>query len=343
MNNQKSELYFLFFLLAVVFVLTFFIFKPFLYILILALIFTIIFSSIHKKVLYLTHQNKGLAAFLTTVLVIIVIIIPFVFLIIQMFREAIVLYSAVAGNGGLADLSVFVASKLQGLEKFIPVSVNFSFSVDQYLKQGLDWLIQNIGFFFSNIIYTVGSSIIFLFALYYLFKDGKKLKESIITLSPLKDVYNEKIFSKLTLFINSVVLGSLLIAIIQGILAAIGFFIFGIPNAVFWGSLAAVAALIPGIGTSLIIIPAVIFLFFKGNMFYTIGFLIWGFTAVILVDNVLKPKFLQRGMLIHPFLILLSVLGGIVFLGPIGFLLGPLILGLFFILLEIYSSIHKDN
>lgn len=343
MKTQKNEIYFLIILLTIIFILTFFVFKPFLIPLILAIVFTTVFSSIHKKILYITKQNKGLAALITTLLVIVIVITPLVFLCTQIFKEATVLYSSIANNGGLTNLSGFITSKLHSLEKIIPIPIDLSFSVNEYLKSVLNWLINNLGALFSNVISMMGSSLIFLFALYYLFKDGKQLKESIISFSPLKNSYNDAIFTKLELAINSVIIGSLLIAIIQGIFVAIGFTIFGIPNPVLWGSVAMLAALIPGIGTSLIVVPAIIFLFFKGNMLYTVGFAVWGFTAVSLIDNVLKPKIIQKGMMIHSFLILLSVLGGIIFLGPIGLLLGPLILDLLFVLLEIYSSIQKDN
>ena len=343
MNNQKTELYFLFFLLAISFVLTFFIFQPFLYALLLAVIFTTVFAGIHKKILDVMHQNKGLSALLSTILVGVIVITPLYFLITQMFREATGVYASVANNGGLSGLSEFITAKVQGFSTFIPNLTNFSFNADQYVKNILDWLLQNLGFIFSHAISIAGSAVIFIIALYYLFKDGKELRESIVKLSPLENAYNEKIFSKLSLAIKSVVMGSLLIAVIQGILASVGFAMFGIPNVALWGSVTAIAALIPGFGTPLVIIPAAIFLFFKGNILATVGFLIWGLATGGIVDNFLKPQFIKRGMLIHPFLILLSALGGIIFFGPLGFLLGPLVLGLLFVLLEIYSSIHKEN
>ena len=177
---------------------------------------------------------------------------------------------------------------------------------------------------------------IFLVALYYLFKDGHKLKKAVVALSPLRDIYDETIFSKLALAINSVIRGSLTVALVQGILTAVGFAIFGVPNATLWGSVAAIAALIPGIGTALVLLPAIFYLFFNGETFFAVGLFLWGMTAVGLIDNFLGPKLVERGIRLHPFLILLSILGGISFFGPLGFLLGPLALSLFFVLLEIY-------
>ena len=123
----------------------------------------------------------------------------------------------------------------------------------------------------------------------------------------------------------------------------VGFWIFGVPNAILWGSFAAIAALIPGIGTALVLTPAILFLFARGEIFSAIGLLAWGVGVVGLIDNFLGPRLMGRGIELHPLIILLSVLGGIGFFGPIGFLLGPLIVSLFFALLDIYSvrSFHR--
>ena len=101
--------------------------------------------------------------------------------------------------------------------------------------------------------------------------------------------------------------------------------------------LAAIAALIPSVGTALVFVPAIILLFISGQIFAAFGLLLWGALAVGLIDNFLGPKLIGRGMHLHPLLVLFSVLGGIVFFGPIGFVLGPIILSLLFALLDIYS------
>jgi predicted PurR-regulated permease PerM len=105
-----------------------------------------------------------------------------------------------------------------------------------------------------------------------------------------------------------------------------------------WGSFAVVAALIPGFGTALVIVPGVIYLFFASTTLHAIGLLIWGILGVGLIDNYLGPLLVNRGVHIHPFLILLSVMGGLVFFGPIGFIAGPLLVALLFALLEIYKT-----
>ena len=343
MNRHKSELYFLLILIAGIFLLTFFIFKPFIYTLILAMVFAAVFDPIHKKILVFTGGKKALAALLAAVLVLIVFIVPVLFVGIQIFQESSQLYSFLTQGGGAIDFSRGVGDAARGLEKFIPASMHFSVDFNQYARQGLDWIVSHLGPLFANVAKILVGIFVFLAALYYLFKDGQKLKKALVVLSPLQDIRDEKIFSRLELAINSVIRGSLAVALIQGLLTAIGFSIFGVPSAALWGSVAAIAALIPGVGTAMVLVPAILFLFLSGESFSAVGLLIWGVTAVGLVDNFLGPKLVGSGTQLHPFLILLSILGGIGFFGPLGFLLGPLVLSLLFALLEIYSTIRKEH
>ncbi len=343
MNNQKPQFYFLLAILAGTSLLAFFIFRPFLYALILAAVFTVVFQPLHQKMLSYSRHRHGVAALGTTLIIIIVILTPLIFLGTQIFHEAQQLYSSLADNGGKeAILNIFngLVSSFQG---FLPASNQFSASPDQYLKQGLGWLLQNLGAIFSNFTKILISSFIFVVALYYLLKDGHTLKKKIIALSPLPDTDDETVLKKLELAINSVIKGSLTIALIQGALTAVGFAVFGVPNAVLWGTVTAVAALIPGIGTALVLIPAIIFLFLSGNTLPALGLLAWGVIAVGLIDNFLGPKLVGRGMQMHPLIVFLSVIGGIIYFGPIGFLLGPLTASLLFVLLDIYSSLVRTK
>src|SRR3989344_2944381 len=277
-NHQKSELYFLLILLAGIFILAFFIFKPFLYALILAIVFATVFEPLHKKILAMTRESKGVAALLATVSVLIVVVAPLTLLGIQIFQEATGLYSSLIENGGATDLSHSIGDTIQSLARFSPVPIDVP-DVSQYLKQGLSWLLQHLGSLLANIAKAMVGIFIFLVALYYLFKDGRKLKAAVVALSPLQDIHDETIFNKLGLAINSVIKGNLAVALIQGMLTAVGFAIFGIPNATLWGSVAAITALIPGIGTALVLLPAILYLYFSGETFFAVGLLVWGMVA----------------------------------------------------------------
>jgi len=341
MSYQKSELYFLFALLAGVSVIAFFIFQPFLSALILAVIFATVFAPIHKRISTLVRGTRGLSALLATMFVLIVTVVPVTILSTLIFNQATELYSSMVSGGGVSGLSLASETVMHKLGiNFLPVD---SVDLGRYMKQGLGFLVQNLGTIFSNIAKIMVDIFILLLALYYLFRDGDKLKKAVLVLSPLHDTHDETIFHKLELAINSVVRGSISVALVQGVLTAIGLTIFGVPNSVLWGSVAAVTALIPGVGTALVLIPSVIFLFFAGSAVSAVGLLVWGIIAVGLVDNVLGPKLVGRGVKLHSFLVLLSMLGGLSLFGPLGFLFGPLVLSLLFAFIEIYSIIRGER
>ncbi len=341
MKQYTNEEWFLLVLIFGVLVISLLIFKPFIIPLILAVVFATTFSPLHKKILKWTGGRKGLASLISTLSILVLAIAPIAFLITQIFKEATELFVFLTGPEG----SVVLTDTIQGLvvssRDFVPGADNFTFNIDEYTSSGLNWFLSHLSSFLTNILGLLMSLFIFLISLYYLFKDGDKIQRMVISLSPLHDSYDHDILNKLELAVNSVIKGSLAIAIIQGILTAIGFLIFGVPNPALWGGVAAIAALIPGFGTALVIGPAVLYLLIVGKSAAGIGLLIWGVVAVGLIDNFLGPKLVERGIRIHPFLILLSILGGLALFGPMGFLLGPLVLSLLLALLDIYSSVRN--
>ncbi len=224
------------------------------------------------------------------------------------------------------------------IQRFAP---DINIDIVQYVQYGLQWTIGHLDSFFSGFFRIALGLFIMVLALFYLLRDGKELRAKFITLSPLNNAYDIQIIDKLKVAVNSIVRGSLVVAILQGILASIGVWIFGLPNIIIWGVCATIASLIPGLGTFIVLGPAVAYLFFTGNVGAAIGLLVWAVCIVGLVDNFVTPFLFGRGIKVHSFLILLSVLGGLAFFGPIGFLLGPIILALFFALLDIYPLILK--
>lgn len=339
MKYPKSELYFLYAFLLVVFITTFFIFRPFIYTLILAGVVAVVFDSIHTKISKITRGKGNLSALIATLFVLLVVILPIGYIGAQILQETSQLYTSIVGNDVNGNVSIRVSNGLQAFLRSLPVPIELSSDFNQYIRQSLNFLLSNLGPLFTNVTKVIVNIFIFLLALFYLFKDGEKLKAMLVEFSPLQDIHDEKILNKVVVAINSVIKGSLFIAIIQGVLTALGFYIFGVPNYTLWGTVAIVAALIPSFGTSLVFIPAVIYLYFTSNIVSVFGLIAWGIAAVGLIDNFLGPKLVGRGILIHPFLILLSIVGGMILFGPLGFLLGPVVLSLSFVLLDIHNSI----
>lgn len=339
--------HFLIALMAASAVLVLFIFRPFLIILVLAGIFALTLQPLYRVILRPMSGSPGLAAFVTILVTIVCVLAPLFFISTRIAGDAQNLYVSLSDGSGKIYTDTVFRSANDAIARLAPnlalSGAELSTSLDQYLKNILTWLIQNLGGAFGGAARLMLDLFIFLIALYYLLRDGAKLKQLVIRVSPLEDDEDKTVLTRLELAIHAVIRGSLLIALLQGILTGIGFTIFGIPNSILWGVVAAFAALIPGIGTSLILIPGIAYLFVIGQTAPALGLLVWSFIAVGLVDNFLGPKLVGRGMRLHPLVVLLSVFGGLAFFGPAGIFLGPLCTSLFFALLSIYQHVKKPT
>lgn len=341
----KGSQYFLLLLLAGVLVLTFFIFQPFLMALILAAVFAVVLQPLYRRILIQMPRFPSIASLITVLMSLICVIVPLSFVGTQIGQEATGLYFSLVRGESQAHLFEALTRLETAAVTYVPaaegMSSQLTANISTYAESALRWFLQNLGTAFSGIASIVLSLFIFFVALYYLLRDGVKLKHRVIELSPLRDAYDESVFDRLEVAVNSVIKGTLAIALIQGFLAAVGFWFFGVPNSVLWGTVATIAALIPGIGTGLIFIPAVVFLVLGGNTPQAIGLTVWGVIAVGGIDNLLRPYFIGSGTKLHPLPTLLSVLGGITFFGPVGIFLGPLSLALLFALLSIYADLLR--
>ena len=279
------------------------------------------------------RKNKSLAAVAATLVVLTVIVLPLVLMSSLVVHEIVTFYQELgSGEGGIQTQIDKVEMTLQAL---IP---GFNIDLASQLESSAKWLTGNLGAIFAGTLSTLFIFFIALIGSFYFFRDGNELLQLVIKASPLPDNEDRIILNRLARAVRAVATGTVLVAIIQGSLVAIGFTIFGIERAVLWGSFASLGALIPGIGTTIVTVPAIVYLFFTGQMFSAIGLLVWSVLIVGLVDNFIGPYLISRGNNLHPFIILISVLGGISLMGPIGFVIGPVIVTLFVVLLEIYNQ-----
>jgi len=297
-----------------------------------AIIATVCYPGYMRVVKTIPRHNRTAGAFVSVFLIAGTIFTPLLLLSYVLFVEARTFYETL--SGGAQSLAPQIATLEQNIESLFP---GFSVDITGYAQAGAGWLASHMGAIFAGTASTILALFIMLIALYYMLKDGPEFVRKIVRLSPLPDAQDEHILSKLSLSIRSVVLGTLSVALIQGILTAFGFTIFGISQPVLWGSVAAIGALIPGVGTSLVFVGAILVSVLSGAYGAAIGLAIWGMFAVGLVDNLLGPYLMSRGAKLHPFAVLLSVLGGVVLFGPVGFLVGPVALSFFMVLVELYS------
>ena len=332
MQSKIIEKYFFFGLLSAVLVFAFFIFRPFWIILILGGSFSIVLYPIYKWL----NRNKlpnWLASVITVLFFIIVLCIPLFGVGSIVFNQSLNLYHSVLGNG---NVTPFISSIGDKINKVLPHGITFD--INEKISTFISFLTNNIANIFSTTISAIFSFVLLLLTIFYFLKDGEGWKKTLLHLSPLSSTADEKILAKLSHTINGVLKGYLLIAFIQGTLMGIGLTIFHVPNPAIWAVIAGIAAIIPPLGTAVVSVPAVLFLFFTGHTGLAIGLLIWAILIVGTGDNVLNPYIVGHRIDIPPFLILFSVLGGISLLGPVGILIGPLTVSLLYTLTEIYQK-----
>ncbi len=333
MDSKRFEIPFFILLIAFAVGLVAFIFFPYLDAIVLAIALAILFHPVYM--LLQKHMPKGLSAFITVIFAMAIIIIPVIFFGFKIFQEAQALYTDfISGNTG--PVIGFLHGKLN---EFIPW---LHIDLSQYAKQLLGIVVASLGPIFSRVSNLAITIFLALSAFYYLLMDAERLKKAVIGVIPLSATHTEKIIHKLDSMASSAIRGSLIVAIIQGVLVGIGFFIFGLQNPVLWGTIAIVVSLIPVIGTAIVIIPGMISMMLSGNVAGSIAFALWCFLLVGLVDVFLRPRLIERDVKIHPMLVLFSVLGGMVIFGATGFILGPLALSLLLALIQIYPELIKD-
>lgn len=337
-NREKVQLTFFFLFFAAVTALTAYLFLPFFEVLALAAIFAVVLSPIHRRVLKVLRGRAGFAAAATVLLTLVFVVIPVSFVGVQVFNEAGDVY------GGLRNGGDYVTRVVQAIETPIQgVIPSFTINVAGYGEAFFDWLAGHLGPFLSGTAYVIFGFLLMLVALFFFLRDGKRFLDFLLTVSPLDDTYDDEIVHRVGATVHAVVRGALLVSIVQGILAGVGMALFGVPNAVLWGTLAAIAAIIPGLGTGLVLIPAVLYLFMQGGFAAPLGLMAWGIAVVGLVDNILMPYLYSRGVPVHPLVILFAVLGGLATFGPLGFLIGPIVVSLFIAVFDIYQKFTEEK
>lgn len=329
------EYSFFFILLALSGYMVWLIAQPFISALALSAIIVTICYPLYKRIRKVTpKRNKSVAAFLTTILVLILVIIPVLTVSSLVVAEVIHFYQDLSGGEPLSIEESFTQVE-NIVQTFVP---GFDINLTDQLKQLMEWFTGNLTQIFAGTLSTIFVFVISLIGSFYFFRDGKDFIELLIKISPLPEKEDRVIFKRMAQAVRSVATGTLLVAFIQGTLVAIGFAFVGIDRVILWGSVTAVVAIIPGIGTGLITFPAVFWLLYTGQIIPAVALAIWAAFVVGMVDNIVGPYLMSRGNKMHPFIILISVLGGISLFGPIGFIVGPVIVTLFLVLLEIYNQ-----
>lgn len=345
MTHRQLQVYFFLAVFAASVILLFLVFRPLLPLLIFAGILALLMRPVFQWLVKYFRGLRGLAAFSTIVLTLLIVLAPLTFIGISLAVEAVQFFNRLRAETNIEQLEGSLAM-LIGPEQAALFSqrVNEALAdVAGFLQPFVTSLTSNIFTLFSNTAAFVLGTVIVLFAMYYILKDGPALKKELLDLSPLEDKDDEKVFKRVNDAVIAVAYGEFVVSIIKGLIGGITFLALGLPSPVFWGTVIALSNLIPGVGTALVTVPFAAWLFLSGQYATGVIFTAIAFLVISLVDNFLMPHLIRGRMEIHPLLILFSLLGGLLVFGPVGIFFGPVILSVTLGLVDIYKTEFRDK
>lgn len=333
MNSPQAEKRGFLFLLGIMLFLGIFVLWPFLKTIALSVVFAVLFFPLYNKILQWTGK-KTLSSFISMTLVFLLIIIP-VLLLGMIVTLQIQKLLTQEHNQIISSLYVNAQIWVTQLEDMMQVQFHFLDVLKKTLQAAGNYLAQ----YSPNVVAGTANFFLHFFVmmliLFYLFIDGERFLEIIIRLSPVKDKYERRLVTEMKTTIYGVFYSSFLCSLLQAIAATLGYYFAGIEGYLVWGCVTFFVAFIPAVGTALVLVPLTLSLFLQGNVGHAIFLSIYGALVIGSIDNILKPLLIKGNM--HPLILFLSVFGGMAMFGPIGLLLGPIIMSMLTATIKIYS------
>jgi len=349
-HSNKIFAYFMLFFLVVAFFFGFVLVEPFLHTMILSAALAIIFSPINSRLFHRLGGRANLAAGITSLLIVVLILLPTAFLVWGLVTEgmdSMMTIRAWADRNDFAEL--LRGHRLDPVMDWIRERLPFV-TIDEatiqarilaFARNSTQSMLNASASLVGNMAKLVLRFFLMIFMIFYFLREGRGIVQKIKYLAPLRTHQEDIIIESLQRVSRAVLLGSLLIAVLQGLVGALGLYIVGI-KPLFWGTMMGLAALIPIIGTGLVWIPATAYLYFFGDWQWALFLLLYNVLIVTNIDTILRPMLMRKAAEVSPFYIFLAILGGINAFGALGIFYGPLILTFLMVMLKIYGEEYKD-
>lgn len=333
MQDEKVSRWFFIGFLLLFLVLTFLVIKSFFTYIFLAIILVFSFYPVYRRINKKLKKPTLTSAIMVSI-ILLLLVIPSFFAVTNLVRQTGAAYSALRDEALIGTVNDFLLNTFHA-----------EINVDTYLRGFFtniqDFIVNSAPNLISSIADVGLGLFVMFFTMFYLFKGGESFYEDIKDLLPLKKKYKHKLTQEIRLVLHGVLYGQIMTAIIQGGLGGILLFVFGVPNALFWGFIMIILSFLPVVGTPLVWVPAGIYQIITGQVVQGILILAIGATVVANIDNIIKPKLISGRSKIHPVVALIGVLGGLNVFGLIGIIVGPLVIALFLVLLRFYNEDFK--
>jgi predicted PurR-regulated permease PerM len=332
----------LLFALAVILLLAFWVFRPFVLVASVAACVALLLGPAQRRLTRLLRGRAGIASMLIVLVTTLVILVPVLISLFLLTRQATLFLQWVTAQPlvGPDELQIFWEALPERYPALQEWTTYIQAQVTPVLTGGIAQLAGGANALLQGVLSRVTRAAVdlglFLLILFFLLRDGGRLKGELRPVSPFSEEQETQIFEHLERTILGALQAVVVVPVAQGILAGIGFMIFGVPSPLLWGTAVILAATVPLVGSPLGWVPAVVYLLVQGQVGPGLGLLVYCTVVVSGSDNVVKPLLLRGAARIHPLMGFLSIVGGVLAFGVFGFLIGPVILSLVLSAIRIY-------
>jgi predicted PurR-regulated permease PerM len=296
-------------------------------------------------------KRNNLRAFLLTLIVVAVIIVPAILIGIALVGEVGDAYPRFRGFAEAGHLDFVLKPQAYGwnerVRAFLAPYVNVAnLDVESFISSNIqhvsNFFIGQVSNLIGNLSLAIVNFVFCIFSMFYVIRDGDRLAVRARELLPMSEDLKANLTGRLNEVVHATIYGGILVAGIQGTLGALLFWAVGIHTPLLWGATMALLALIPLFGPYVIYVPAAVILIATGSMVKGIILLVLGVAVVSQVDNLLKPLIVGSRTKIHPLIVFFSMLGGLKAFGLLGVILGPVLASILLALLEVYKPRTKS-
>lgn len=315
-----------------------------------ALFLALVFWPMHLRVRRRASRKPSVAAFLTLMTIVVIVIVPLALVSASVIEQASVVFQKIK-TGQLQP-----GQSLQHAMDMLPawaqgILQRFGLNDLPAVLQRIGELVQRSGQVITSSLVGLGqitldfvvSFFIMLYVLFFLLRDGSALAARIERSVPLRPEQTRKLLSQFVTVVRATVKGNVVVALVQGALGAIAFWYLEIPGPMLWGALMALLSLLPAVGAALVWAPVALYLIFTGQLLPGIGLTLWGVLVIGLVDNVLRPILVGRDTRMPDYLVLVATVGGISLFGLNGFVIGPVIAAMFLVCWNLLTEVRQEE
>lgn len=353
MNGQEQQVDrlqrgFLLLFLALVTLSFAWLIEPFFSAIVWSVVAAILFSPLYMKIMQIIPGRSNIAAFLTMLIIIAVFIIPAIFLGIALFRQASAVYENI--RSGDIDFGRSFVTLFEKLPLWMQSQLKEYELYDlQTLRYKLDAIIANSADSLFTYTFNIGESAfsaflslgIMLYLTYFLLRDGEKLAPQIREMIPLEEDQRNILADKFLSVVRATIKGGFIVAVLQGTIGGLIFWILGIQGVLLWGVLMGFMSLLPAVGTGVVWIPVSIYLLVTGDTWQGVTLIICGIFIIGGIDNVIRPILVGRDTRMPDYIVLISTLGGLQIFGFPGIVVGPMLAALFLAVWTMFGASRK--